>query len=405
MTASIPTRIPAAGTSVAAPAATVLALATLVAAVLVAASVLPVAGSSHGSFEADPSRLSFGTGEWRTDFTRASIDLAELQSGGPPKDGIPPIDAPVTESIGSARAWLGDSAPLIALEVGGQARAYPLAIMTWHEIVNDTLGGEPVVVTFCPLCNTALVFDRTLDGVVHDFGTTGKLRFSDLVMYDRQTETWWQQATGHAIVGELTGARLRFLPAQITSLDAFARTWPDGDVLSRETGHDRSYGRNPYPGYDQVGDRPFLFEGVIDGRIAPKERVVAVGEGADAIAFAWSDLVDAGVASAEIAGEPIVVFWEPGTTSALDEALIDESADIGSTGVFRPVLDGRELTFERAGGPDGVIRDGETGSEWSVTGIAVAGELAGRQLEAVVHGNHFWFAWAAFTPETRIWQP
>jgi hypothetical protein len=405
MTASIPTRIPAAGTSVAAPAATVLALATLVAAVLVAASVLPVAGSSHGSFEADPSRLSFGTGEWRTDFTRASIDLAELQSGGPPKDGIPPIDAPVTESIGSARAWLGDSAPLIALEVGGQARAYPLAIMTWHEIVNDTLGGEPVVVTFCPLCNTALVFDRTLDGVVHDFGTTGKLRFSDLVMYDRQTETWWQQATGHAIVGELTGERLRFLPAQITSLDAFARTWPDGDVLSRETGHDRSYGRNPYPGYDQAGDRPFLFEGVIDGRIAPKERVVTVGEAADAIAFAWSDLRDAGVASAEVAGDHIVVFWEPGTTSALDEALIDESADIGSTGVFRPMVDGRELTFERAGGPDGAIRDLETGSEWSVTGIAIAGELAGRQLEPVVHGNHFWFAWAAFTPDTRIWQP
>jgi hypothetical protein len=376
----------------------------LAAATLVATMAVPAVATSDAS-EADPSRLRFSTGEWQTDFTRASIDLAELQSGGPPKDGIPPIDAPAPESIESARGWLADTAPVIALEVGGEARAYPLAILTWHEIVNDTLGGQPVVVTFCPLCNTALVFERALDGVVHDFGTTGKLRFSDLVMYDRQTETWWQQATGHAIVGELTGARLRFLPAQIVSLDAFARTWPEGDVLSRQTGHDRSYGRNPYPGYDRAGDRPFLFEGVIDGRIAPKERVVTVGEGADGIAFAWSDLVEAGVASATVAGEPIVVLWEPGTTSALDEALIDESADIGSTGVFRATLDGRELTFERAGGPGAPVLDRETGSEWSVTGVATSGELAGRQLDPVVHGNHFWFAWAAFTPETRIWQP
>ncbi len=274
-----------------------LALPLTVGAAVVVSDPARVSGATpvpSDAFAADPARLAVSTAGWKTDFTRASIDLAEVRSGGPPKDGIPAIDAPVSESLEAARGWLAGSAPVIALEVGDQARAYPLAILTWHEIVNDSLGGVPVVVTFCPLCHTALVFERTLDGVVHDFGTTGNLRHSDLVMYDRQTETWWQQATGHAIAGALTGRRLTFLPAQITSLDAFAATWPAGDVLSRDTGHQRDYGRNPYPGYDTPDEQPFLYEGRVDDRIAPKERVVSVGEGGDAIAFAWTDLAFTG---------------------------------------------------------------------------------------------------------------
>jgi len=292
---------------------------------------------------------------------------------------------------------------VIRLEINGAARAYPLAILMWHEIVNDTLGGVPVVVTFCPLCNTALVFERELDGTVHDFGTTGNLRFSDLVMYDRQTETWWQQATGEAIVGELTGTRLVFLPAQIVSLAQFAAEHPDGDVLSRDTGHSRDYGRNPYVGYDEAGDRPFLYSGVIDGRLAPKERVVTVGEGEEATAFPFSELRGAGVAEGTLDGAPVVVFWAPGTASALDTSTIDEGRDIGATGVFRPVANGRALTFARTGGEDAPITDRETGSTWSVSGVATAGSLAGTRLEAVPHGNHFWFAWASFRPETSIW--
>ena len=374
-------------------------------AMLATAMPLQAASPSADPYAADPSRLRFDVSEWSTDFTRASIILGQLTSGGPPKDGIPPVDVPVVESIDAARTWLPGTAPVIALEVGGVARAYPLAILVWHEIVNDTLGGVPVVVTFCPLCNTALVFERTLDGVTYDFGTTGKLRFSDLVMYDRQTESWWQQAVGEAIVGELTGAKLTFLPAQIVSLDAFAATWPEGDVLGRDTGNPRPYGRNPYPGYDTPDERPFLFEGSLNGRVAPKERVVAVKVGEDAIAFPWSSLAETGIATETVGGEPIVVFWVPGTVSALDEALIDESADVGSSGVFRPELDGSPLTFERPEGPAGPIVDVETGSTWSITGRATDGPLTGRQLEPVHHGNHFWFAWGAFAVGTRVWQP
>ena len=345
--------------------------------------------------------LRVPTEGWSTDFSIASVDLGEFQGGGPPKDGIPSIDEPRFESIANAQAWLAPTSPVISLEVGGVARAYPMAILIWHEIANDTLGGVPVVVTFCPLCNTALVFERTLDGTVHDFGTTGNLRFSDLVMYDRQTESWWQQATGEAIVGELTGTRLPFLASQIISLSDFAAAYPDADVLSRETGHVRDYGRNPYPGYDQADQQPFLFDGVVDGRIAPKERVVTVLMGDEAVAFPYSELESVGVVHDQIGGEPIVVFWEAGTASALDAPNIDEGRDTGGTGVFRPVADGRALSFER--GTDGAIRDRESGSTWSVTGLAVAGPLAGERLEPVAHGDHFWFAWAAFEPATRIW--
>ena len=371
-------------------------------------------GATPGSTEAtdatpgaspspDTGRLRVSTSGWDTDFTKASVDLAEFLGGGPPKDGIPAVEVPTYESITAARGWLESRSPVISLSVGGDARAYPLAILMWHEIANDTLGGVPVVVTFCPLCNTALVFEREFDGVVHDFGTTGNLRFSDLVMYDRQTESWWQQATGEAIVGELTGTRLTFLPAQIVSLADFEAAHSDGDVLSRETGFSRDYGRNPYVGYDTVDQNPFLFDGVLDGRLAPKERVVTVGDGDDAVAYPYAELRKVGVASGTVGGEEIVVFWAPGTASALDGPNIDESGDIGATGVFRPVVDGRRLTLERGDDEDAPIRDRETGSTWSVAGVAIDGELKGSRLEPVVHGDHFWFAWAAFSPDTTIW--
>jgi len=380
-----------------------------------AGSASPGAGTSPDPGESPPSAgggeteapnlndLRVGTEGWATDFSIASVDLGEFQGGGPPKDGIPSIDEPRFESIANAQAWLAPTSPVISLEVGGSARAYPMAILIWHEVVNDTLGAVPVVVTFCPLCNTALVFERTLDGTVHDFGTTGNLRFSDLVMYDRQTESWWQQATGGAIVGTLTGKKLTFLAAQIVSLADFAAAYPDGDVLSRDTGNERAYGRNPYPGYDNANERPFLFAGEIDGRLAPKERVVTIDRGGSTIAIPLAALEAAGVIEIATAPEPVVAFWAPGTASALDAPAIDAGRDAGATGVFVPIADGQRLTFSRTGGRDGAITDAETGSTWAVTGQATSGPLAGSQLESVVHGDHFWFAWAAFQPETEIW--
>lgn len=278
----------------------------------------------------------------------------------------------------------------------------PLQILIWHEIANDVVGGRPAVVTFCPLCNTSIVFDRRVAGRVLDFGTTGRLRFSDLVMYDRQTESWWQQATGEAIVGELTGQTLTFLPSMIVSWEMFRTAHPRGRVLNRQTGHTRSYGVNPYAGYDDIASSPFLYTGPRDDRLPPIARVVTVSLGGEDVAYTFSVLEKTPVVNDVVGGRPIVVLYGRGVTSALDRSSIADSRDVGTAGVFERTLQGRSLTFRLAGDR---ITDVQTGSGWSVLGAATAGPLAGQRLAPVVHGQHFWFSWAVFKPRTRIYRP
>lgn len=354
----------------------------------------PIAGAAKDLFP-------FSTRGWRTDFSRHSVPLSEILPGGPPRDGIPPIDAPKFLPVAAGDGFLRDTEPMIALVLNGDARAYPIRILIWHEIVNDTVGGVPVAVTFCPLCNIAIVFDRRVEGQVLDFGTTGNLRHSDLVMWDRQTESWWQQATGEAIVGALTGKRLAFLPAAIVAWRDFKAAYPRGVVLSQETGHERPYGINPYVGYDEADQPPFLFKGSPDGRLLPKERVVTVSLNGEDVAYPFSVLQRLRVVNDTVGGTPIVVVWQPGTASPLDAEVLRESRDVGAAAVYHAVLDGRYLIFRTEGD---TFVDAETASRWTLLGQAVAGPLAGRQLEPVVHGNHFWFSWAVFKPHTRIYR-
>ena len=346
------------------------------------------------------SKARISTRGWETDFSRHTVPYSEILSGGPPRDGIPPIDDPKFTTFQDANAWLGEQEPVIAFELNGDAKAYPLQILTWHEIVNDEVGGVPVAVTFCPLCNSAIVFDRRLDGVVYDFGTSGKLRNSDLIMWDRQTESWWQQFTGEAIVGELTGKKLTFIPASIISWTDFKAANPEGTVLSRDTGFSRSYGRNPYAGYDEADNPPFLFAGKLDGRLLPKERVAAVTIGEVDVAFPFSILEKERVVNYTINGQDLVVFFKFGTLSALDRSSIQDSRDVGATGVFDALLDGKKLTF-RADGNNFV--DNETGSVWNILGMATDGPLTGEKLTPIVHANHFWFSWGTFKPDTKIY--
>lgn len=344
------------------------------------------------------------TSEWNTDWTRHTIPYDQLLSGGPPRDGIPSIDTPQFITAAEAANWLADNEPVIALDIDGDARAYPLQILTWHEIVNDTVGNVPVIVTFCPLCNSAIVFDRRLNGQRYEFGTSGLLRYSDLVMYDRTTEGLWQQFTGEAIVGKLAGERLTFLPSQIVSFSDFQAAYPNGRILSRETGFSRSYGQNPYVGYDDVAQNasPFLFTGVIDGRLSAVERVVTVSleEAGLDIAYPLTILAEVSVINDSQGGRNLVIFHKSGTSSALGAAAIAQGADVGATGVFDPVLDGQQLTFSQH---NGQIVDAETGSQWNILGQATSGPLAGKQLTPIVHGDHFWFSWAAFRPDTLIY--
>ncbi len=367
----------------------------------IAAVALAAFVSATGSW-AQGQRVPFDTSEWKTDFAKHSVPLNEIMSGGPPKDGIPAIDAPNFDAIPAADKWLKSPEPVILVARADEARAYPLQILIWHEIVNDTVGGIPVAVTFCPLCNTSIVFDRRLDGRVLDFGTTGKLRFSDLVMYDRQTESWWQQATGEAIVGEMTGKQLTFLPAQIISWEVFKQTYPSGKVLNRKTGHSRPYGNNPYVGYDNINSSPFLYTGPKDGRLPPMERVVTVSLNGEDVAYPFSVMEKVRVVNDTAGGRPIVVLFTKGVTSALDGSSIPDSRDVGTAGVFERTLEGKALSFKTSG-----IRfvDTQTGSTWNILGVATAGPLEGKRLTPVVSGYHFWFSWAVFKPKTRIYKP
>jgi hypothetical protein len=270
----------------------------------------------------------------------------------------------------------------------------------WHEIVNDVVDGVPVAVTFCPLCNTAIAFERTLDDRVLDFGTTGRLRYSNLIMYDRQTESWWQQATGEAIAGEFAGRQLDFYPASLISWADFKTAHPGGKVLSRETGFARDYGRNPYTGYDDVNNTPFLYDGPqTPGQLPPMARVVTVELNGEAVAYPYEVLQEAHVVNDVIGDAPVAVLWSPGTASALDAGSVASGRDVGAGVVFSRELDGQTLDFFH----DGKIIDEQTGSEWNVLGQATAGPLAGKQLTPIVGVNHFWFSWAAFRPNTRIY--
>jgi hypothetical protein len=340
--------------------------------------------------------------EFTTDFSKHNVPYSEILSGGPPKDGIPSIDDPKFQSTSEADEWLEDREPVVFIQVNNDARAYPIQILMWHEIVNDTVGSEPLMISFCPLCNTAIAFKRTLNGQVFDFGTTGRLRYSNLIMYDRQTETWWQQATGDAIAGEHTGAQLEFYPATMISWADFKKLHPDGKVLSRETGYSRDYGRNPYFGYDNIGQTPFLFDGETPDQLPPMERVLTVELNNEAVAYPYKVLSGLNIVNDIVGGEEIVVFWTEGTASALDVASVSGGRDVGAAVAYSRVLDDQLLDFEFK---NGRIFDTQTGSEWNIFGLAIAGELNGRQLIPVVSINHFWFSWAAFKPETRIYQP
>ncbi len=339
--------------------------------------------------------------EWpRTDFTRSVIDLNEIESGGPAKDGIPAIDKPRFVSIAEAEEWLGAKEPVIVVSFAQEGRAYPLQILIYHEIVNDIVGDLPLTVTFCPLCNSSIVYRRLVKGRLLDFGTTGKLRKSDMVMYDRQTESWWQQFTGKGIVGEMAGVELARFPSSIVAFEDFNRSYPDGLVLSRETGHRRPYGRNPYRGYDRIGSTPFLFFDPLDKRLPPMERVLNISTGDLHRIYPFSSLREQVVINDKVGDIPVGIFIRKGTLSVLDKKEISDSRRVPAVTAWDRRLDRRILHFEPR---DTGISDRETGSRWNLLGQAVAGPLKGRQLTPVDSGVHFAFAWLAFRPDSEIY--
>ena len=349
---------------------------------------------------------AFSSLEWRTLWGIRIIEFEELRSGCPWRDCIPSIEDPRFETIEEALATSAAAIPIVHVELNGDARGYPLDVLTRHEIVNDVIGGEPVAVTFCPLCNTAIAFRRSVGGEVLEFGVSGLLRNSDLVMYDRATHSLWQQATGRALVGAYVGARLEKLPAAIISFGQFAEEFPDGLVLSRGG---RPYGENPYGGYDDEDRRPFLFAGEIDPRLPGTRRVVALETtdpatgAAEYIAYPWPLLAERRAINDTRGGLPIAVLWTSGTNTALGARSIAQAEDIGAAAVFNTLIGDIALFLEPNPEDDRTFIDNASGSVWNIFGRAISGPFEGTQLEPLVHADYFWFAWAAFHPQTEVY--
>lgn len=337
--------------------------------------------------------------EWKTNTEKRSINLNDLISPGMPRDGIPAIDNPRFVTVKDARDWLFPSEPVITLQVNGINRAYPLEILIWHEVVNDRIGGVPVVITFCSVCNSAIVFKRKLGPRVLSFGIAGFVHAANMVLYDRETESWWQQFTGEAVVGDLTGKKLSRLPAQVISFAQFSSTFPRGEVLSRQTGYKRDYGRNPFIRYDNIEGHPSHFRGKPDARLIPMEKVIGIEIGDKAKGYPYRISKARRVIHDRIGSQEIVIFHADGATSALDAEDMKKSREAGSTGVFDPTVDGRRLQFRYEAGQ---FVDAETESHWDILGKAVSGRLRGKSLKPVLHGDYFAFAWLAFKPATEI---
>lgn len=343
-------------------------------------------------------QAQFAEGAWKTDTSKSSIDLKELLRGGPPKDGIPSIDRPRFVPA-EAVDWLAAQELVIAVRMGGKPRAYPLQILMWHELVNDVAGETPILVSYCPLCNSAIVFDRRVNGATLEFGVSGMLRNSDMVMYDRQSDSLWQQITGEGIVGSYTGSTLRILPSQMITFSQFKDAYPGGDVLSRETGYQRNYGQNPYRGYE-FGRGPIL--PVRTGRptaLRPMEKLVVIQDGQGYRAYPVSSLARRTVWEDRVKGRPIVLFYSSEGLSPVDAPRMADSRSAGTVGVFSVENGSRRRRF-RSGRSR--IEDIETGSGWSMTGMAIDGALKGTALQAIDHGVYFAFAWLAFKPDTFI---
>lgn len=269
---------------------------------------------------------------WKTDFDKTSVEYSEILSGGPPRDGIPSIDHPKFVPV-SRETEVDAKEPVILLDINGDVRGYPLRILTWHEIVNDIVGGLPVAVTYCPLCNASLVFERRVGDRILEFGTTGKLRKSDLVMYDRQTESWWQQFTGEAIVGELQGTELTLVPSRIVSMRDFRDAHPEAKVLVPNDPNLRKYGVNPYAGYDSM-DLPFMYKGELPEDIEPMARVVVVRTGREPIIVEMTKVV-----GKPFEKEGYRIEWKKGVASALDQPRMSLGKDVGAVQVTRNGLD------------------------------------------------------------------
>ena len=344
--------------------------------------------------------------QWNTDFKKQKVDLHEFMALLP-RDKIKPIDNPEFSNVEVASRVYSEKEPVISVEHNGVAKAYPLSVLLAHEIVNDEINGLKIAATFCPLCYSALVFNRTFTykGETREltFGTSGMLRNSDLVMWDRQTETWWQQFTGQGLVGFYSGAMLEIVNSELIPFEKFKELYPDGSVLKQPEDYAFEYGTNPYEDYDEDPNKqPFLYKNTPDSRLPATERVIGIYGDNVVKAYPWTIIEKHKVINDVFENTNIVMFYSKGMVSVVDEKVISESRDVGSVSVFSSNVDGKPLEFEYY--KKGMFKDIETESVWDNLGKCIEGKYKGKTLEPIIHGQHFAFAWFAFYPNTALYE-
>lgn len=354
----------------------------------------------------NPRNLAY---EWSTDTANRTIDLSEIQMVLP-RGSFPTIDYPEFISKDQGLDAFHQHEPVIVVYINGEAKAYSLNMLTMHEMTNDSAGGVPILPTYCPLCNSSVVYDRRLvhHGVeyVLEFEVSGMLRHSDMIMADRNTESWWQQLDGTAVAGKFAGAELELVPSMVISVGEFFKRYPDGKILSPETGtsSEARYGTNPYEYYDDLSGKPYARyydHNLLDDRLPAMERVIVIETEEGSRVYPFSSIAREGVVHDTIDGYPIVIFYEAKTVSVLDAAEISNSRAVGSATVFSPVVEDEQLRFDRVGDQ---LLDSKTSSTWDITGRCVEGPLEGTTLAPVVHANHFAFAWLNFHPEAVVYR-
>jgi len=316
---------------------------------------------------------------------RHIVPLDQIVSGGPPPDGIPSLDNPKFLSVVDANKFLKDSDLVIGISLNGETRAYPLLILVWHEIVNDKVGGVPVAVTYCPLCFTTQVFNRTINGQAVQFGTSGKLYNNNLVMYDRLSQSLWSQALGEGIVGSHSGESLKRIPFDLAYWKDWKQLYPNSMVLSTDTGFTRPYGADPYGDY-YTSDQLFFPISNIDKRLGLKEVVVGLGDGGQYKAYTLHQIESSKIVNDKVGNKSIVLV-----------SLFPRMAR-----AFNPIINGQILSFQYNASANRVF-DKQSGSEWNFDGLAINGQLKGKQLTRLPFDEGFWFSWAAFHPQTKIY--
>ncbi len=305
----------------------------------------------------------------------------QIVSGGPPPDGIPSIDNPKFVLADKAQ-FQDDTRDVIGVYHNGEAKAYPLFVMVWHEIVNDVVGGDPIAITYCPLCYSTDAYVRVINGHTVTFGTSGKLYNNNLIMYDRLTKSLWSQIWGVAIVGNLTGYKLQKVPIDVMPWEDWKSLYPNTVVLSTDTGYNRPYGTDPYASY--YTDPSIIFPlSHTDTRLHVKEQVLGLTVGDASKAYVINSLKQ-GVVQDSVGGQPVVLFVRSD----------------GEARAFKPLVDGKTLHFSSS---NGSFVDKETGSLWNYEGLSITGPLNGKAMARYSPETSFWFSWAAYYPNSEIY--